>query len=283
MLDSCQVFCYRAAGLVVVGNSQAPNAMDEVTYVFIDGNYVRKALDRAMMDVFGVPGDLAPEAIVPHGAFRSYFYDCLDDLKRESETEPEFKARVEAQSETFPRTHAHKGLHFRLGTLKGGRRREQKEVDILLAVDMLTHGFNRNMTHAILVTGDLDFRPVVEALVRSGIFVNVWYEKRSAAKDLPAAADLGSELTWHALYGWNTHAFRSAHQPPSITRADSRIMGAQVALGSYEDRRVEIMKISGSFVLQVERADGVWSLQHADRQVLERFFSVKYGPIVWNP
>jgi hypothetical protein len=62
----------------------------------------------------------------------------------------------------FARTGALSGVHVRLGTVTGKRRR-QKEVDILLATDMLTHGFNGNMKTAVLLSGDLDFRPIIEA------------------------------------------------------------------------------------------------------------------------
>jgi uncharacterized LabA/DUF88 family protein len=260
--------------------------MEQITYVFIDGNYVRKALDRAMMEVFGVAGDLAPEAIGPSDAFRSYFYDCLDDLKKGSESDAEFNARVEAQAETFSRMHSRKGLHLRLGTLKGGRRREQKEVDILLAVDMLTHGLNRNMTRAVLVSGDLDFRPVVEALVRSGIFVEVWYEKRSAAKELPGAADFGIEINWHRLYSWSTEDFRAKCRPPSDSMEHAPVVLArQLACGYCEGRNAELMQQSnhGPLTLRVERPDGVHWLEHHDRQVIERYFSTTYGaPIDWK-
>jgi uncharacterized LabA/DUF88 family protein len=49
---------------------------------------------------------------------------------------------------------------------------------------MLRHGFDGNMEKAVLLAGDLDFRPIVEALVRRGVFVEVWYEKNSAAQEL---------------------------------------------------------------------------------------------------
>jgi hypothetical protein len=260
--------------------------MEQVTYVFIDGNYVRQALDRAMTEVFGVPGDLAPEAIAPADAFRVYFYDCIDEVKRDTETEAEYQTRRAAQDETISRMRSRSGLHLRPGTLSRGRRRTQKEVDVLLAVDMLTHGFNRNMTHAVLVTGDLDFRPVVEALVRSGVFVQVWYEKRSAAKDLPAAADFGSEISWGRLYNWNTEAFRTKYRPPSDSMEHATMIHAQqVACGYCERRNVELMKQSdqGPFTLRVERSDGVHWLEHHDRQVIERYFLMKYGAeIQWK-
>jgi len=256
---------------------------DRITYVFIDGNYVRKAIDVAMNEVFAVPGDLAPDEIGPSNSFRTYFYDCLDDLKRASETEAEFRSRVDAQNESFERTRP--GLHLRLGTLKGGRRRMQKEVDVLLAVDMLTHGFNRNMTHAILISGDLDFRPVVETLVRSGVFVEVWYEKRTGAKELPGAADFGTEITWETLYRWNTESFKSIHRQPAHKREHQPILHeVYVASGKCQDQNAELIKAPGRgpFILHVERPDGVHWFEHDDRQILERYIAMLYGAIQWK-
>ncbi len=238
-----------------------------------------------MNEVFAVPGELAPEEIGPSDSFRTYFYDCLDDLKKESESEAEFKSRVEAQNNSFERMHSRRGLHLRLGTLKGGRRRTQKEVDILLAVDMLTHGFNRNMTHAILISGDLDFRPVVETLVRSGVFVEVWYEKRSGAKELPGAADFGTEITWQTLYRWNTESFKGVHRQPTHRREHQPILHeVYVASGKCQDQNAELMKAPGQgpFILYVEQPDGAHWFKHDDRQILERYVAMLYGAIQWK-
>lgn len=259
--------------------------MDRITYVFIDGSYVREAVDLAMREIFDVPGDLAPEEIMPSDAFRAYFYDCVDDLKRTGEAEIEFSARLAAQEARFSRMRERPGLHLRLGTLAGSRRRRQKEVDILLATDMLTHGFNRSMTHAILVTGDLDFRPVVETLVRSGVFVYVWYEKRSAAKELHLASDFGSEISWHGLYNWNTEDFRRVHHPPTHTMAHGPVTGSHFSQsGMYKGRPVALLKSIpvDPFILRVEMSDGVHWFEHSDQQVLDRYFSMLHGPIQWT-
>jgi uncharacterized LabA/DUF88 family protein len=257
---------------------------ERITYAFIDGGYVREVLDRAMKEVFGIPGDLAPEKIAPADVTRAYFYDCIDELRKDSETEAEFQARREELNKRISRMRSRPGFHFRPGTLSRGRRQTQKEVDVLLAVDMLTHGFNRNMTHAVLVTGDLDFRPVVEALVRTGVFVNVWYEKRTAADALPLAADFGSELNWHALYDWNSQSFMEEHRKPIETSAHGPVTGALVRSGSYEGRAVQMLKplSPAPFVLRVERYYGVQWLEHEDEHVLDRYFSVINGPIEWK-
>jgi hypothetical protein len=264
--------------------AQMQAQMNKVTYTFIDGNYVRERLNKAMLGVFGVPGNLAPEEIPPSTSFRSYFYDCLDDLKREDESQEEFQARVESQRTFLSRRHKRPGLHLQLGTLKGGKKRSQKEVDVLLAVDMMTHASNKNMSHAVLISGDLDFRPVVEAVVRSGVFVDVWYERQSTDEQLPGAADLGSEISWHLLYSWNTEPFREKYRPPSHSYGhfDLKITAPSEAVGYYEERPVELIHHNQNLVLRAELPDGTHWFEHPDRSVIENFFRMRHGPIRWK-
>ena len=86
---------------------------------------------------------------------------------------------------------------------------------------------NGTMSKAVLLSGDLDFRPVVEALVRQGVFVEIWYHRDSIAEDLPGAADFGRELRFRQLYSWNTEAFQRKHRIPD----DRRIHSASVRSG----------------------------------------------------
>src|SRR5258708_6449315 len=146
------------------------------------------------------------------------------------------------------------GVHVRLGTVAGKRRR-QKEVDILLATDMFTHGFNGSMRTAVLLSGDLDFRPIVEALVRHGVFVEVWYHRSSIARELPGAADFGREIRFRELYSWNTESFQRKHRIPD----DRRIASASVR--------------SGQLVRTGSLANSEWPVElykwHGDRQQFE--------------
>jgi len=263
--------------------------MDRIKYLFIDAAYAKEAYRKAMEAVFGLLGDFSPGMIVEQvQPFRTYIYDCFDDEQGSSETDAQFKARVEAQEAYRSRTSSLSGVHLREGTLAGKmtarRQRRQKEVDILLAVDMLTHGFNRNMTHAVLLSGDLDFRPVVEALVRGGVFVEVWYEKTTAAKELYWAADLGQPLDWHTLHNWSGHAFTLAHPVPRVTTAHAPIIDAAlIRSGMFEGRKAQMWRPANEpFTLRVERSDGVLWLEHKQQEVVERYYSMIYGPIEWQ-
>ena len=260
--------------------------MDEVKYLFIDGGYARKAFRTAMESVFGDAGEVTVEHIVQQvQPFRTYYYDCLDDTQKNGEGELEFKARLNAQEAYFSTIRSLHGLHLQLGKLTGARNRRQKEVDVLLTVDMLTHGFNRNMTHAVLLSGDLDFRPVVEALVRGGVFVEVWYERTTGAKELYWAADLGQPLDWYSLYHWSDHKFRLTH--PFPTRRDGLSPSPNSAIlktGIHAGNPASLIhdRVRQSYILNAERSGSALSFEHVDQGILERFFLAEFGAIDWS-
>jgi uncharacterized LabA/DUF88 family protein len=93
---------------------------------------------------------------------------------------------------------------------KSGR---AKRVDITLATDMLSHAHRNNYDVAVLVAGDGDYVPLVEAVKREGQQVTVWFVKDGLNPELRAAADhfwdLGQLLfededdrsAFHAIYG----------------------------------------------------------------------------------
>lgn len=111
-------------------------------------------------------------------------------------------------------------FHLRLGTLSRSRKRkasdEQKEVDVLLAVDMVAASFRPTEKEIVLVTGDLDFRPAVEEVVKQGTLVTLWYHKDSIASDLLQAVDVRRELSLGVFLGVSDYDFQQAHPWPQI-------------------------------------------------------------------
>lgn len=53
--------------------------------------------------------------------------------------------------------------------------RPAKQVDISLSVDMLTHAHRKNYDVAVLVAGDEDYVPLVEAVMAEGRRVCLWF------------------------------------------------------------------------------------------------------------
>jgi hypothetical protein len=79
----------------------------------------------------------------------------------------------------------------RLGSLSGkGNRKRQKKVDVLLAVEALDHAFRKNMAQVCLITGDLDFSPLVESLVKLGTYVTVSYVASSGISSTLMSANV---------------------------------------------------------------------------------------------
>jgi uncharacterized LabA/DUF88 family protein len=190
-------------------------------YLFIDGEYFEIAYRDLMKRYFGDDGDINLPEVVRHiSADRVYYYHALEDELRPKETPLEMDARIDQDKQRFDAIQALPDFHVRLGKVSGKalKRRRQKQVDVQLAVDMLTHGFGQNMSHAILLAGDLDFLPVIETLVRLGVKTHVWYEPRSAAKPLYEGADVGHAIRARDVHQWSTDEYKGAHPLPNIVR-----------------------------------------------------------------
>lgn len=78
---------------------------------------------------------------------------------------------------------------------KKQRTRPGKAVDISLAVEMLSHAHRRNFDAAVLVAGDRDYVPLVEAVIREGQRVFVWFVTSGLSSELRQAADYFFDLT----------------------------------------------------------------------------------------
>src|SRR5437868_3941883 len=102
------------------------------TYLFIDGGYFRTVYRDLFAPLFGdnylVDYKSVKESF---GAQRAFLYDCLDDVPKAGESDADFKARVKQQEDRFDAIDKVEGVHVRLGHLSPGKKRQQKEVDVL--------------------------------------------------------------------------------------------------------------------------------------------------------
>ncbi len=261
----------------------------ERTYLFIDGEYLRQRHREAMREFFGIDGELELSPIMQQAhASRAYFYDAIDYSRRPDETEKAWETRVLPLEQFFAYVRSLSGFHVRPGSVRPGKKREQKEVDVSLAVDMMEHGFNGSMSKAVLIAGDVDFRPVVEALVRHGVFVDVWYHRNSFAQELPGAADFGHEIRLRQLHSWNTEAFQQAYRLPREYEHAGAPGGELIRTGSVAARPAELryLEISpgrNQFNLWIVVSPGdTLRIYDEDEKLLERYVATQYGPIQWQ-
>lgn len=82
---------------------------------------------------------------------------------------------------------------------KRDKTKGSKQVDIALATEMLTHAHRRNYDLAVLVGGDEDYVPLVEATTLEGARVVLWFVENGLSKKLQRAVDHYFDLS-HVLF-----------------------------------------------------------------------------------
>lgn len=148
-------------------------------FLWPPGLAARKAL------LLGLPhqgvGDLEPLAL------RAYFYTTVvgdTDLllsTRERIRRVGFEPRVFKKDEKARRT---------------------KGVDISMAVDALGHAYGDHYDVAVLLAGDSDYLPLVEAIKRLGKFVWVGFYDSEATREMQLVPDYYTDMTEWLLHQW---------------------------------------------------------------------------------
>jgi len=201
------------------------------------------------------------------GATKSFYYDCQ-----------------EGTGDFFDKIRALPGFHVRLGALRGeGGRQRQKQVDVQLATDMLTHAFHRNMEKAVLVSGDLDFKPVVDSLVSLGTHIHVCCERQSGSADLYWAADVWIEINLNTWFAWSTPAFKRTHSLPNCQLNGQKPPWNVIGTGLWNGRPVYSLQGNGyGYFVDAHLDELSLLVTHSDREVLDRYFKVVYGQPEWR-
>jgi uncharacterized LabA/DUF88 family protein len=239
------------------------------TYLFIDGGHLREGFKTWASRCYGTEvqpeisqARFALQAIgITGGLEKCFYYDCVDERKNEAESPEEFKHRVAAQEELFNSIRRVPGWHVPEGRLVGSRKQSrQKRVDVLLTVEMLSHAFNKNMGHAILIAGDDDFTPLVSELLRHGTYVTVVSDRLRGWSHLLQAADAGGHMGFRFYWSLAPRAFQDAHSSPS--RAENVLHsrpGSAVKCGVLSNGiSVEIYDSGSRFQLVTRDGSGPW-------------------------
>ena len=186
----------------------------EIKYLFIDGGCFRQLIEDTSQRYQSFSLSHIDWLKLVRGFTKIFYYDSLPPRKKK-EDEDAFLERVESQETFFNALRSIPGVHVYEGDARRRRKIiQQKKVDIMIAVDMLTHSFRRNMHQASLLTADLDFKPLVDALVQDGMQVELWYPYGKPNKELVYAADRRRPLTYLDLYLWSTDSYQNSNPAP---------------------------------------------------------------------
>lgn len=119
---------------------------------------------------------------------RTYYYYCMP-YQSNPPTEEE-KQRHSAVDRFIYSLKKIPRFEVRLGKLgRHGDEFVQKRVDVLLSVDLVRMSWGRQIDRAILITGDSDFVPAVQAAKDAGVLVQLYYALGSIHDELSQACD----------------------------------------------------------------------------------------------
>jgi len=151
--------------------------------IFIDGAYVDKLFQHHLNGIKVSYGKLAQHISAGCDLLRTYYYNCPpyqsnpptpDERQRFSSNE-----KFMAALSRLPRFQVRLGkLEYRGKKQDGSPIFAQKRVDILLGVDMVELAATRQISRAVLVAGDSDFLPAIEAVKRQGVLAVLWHGTR---------------------------------------------------------------------------------------------------------
>jgi uncharacterized LabA/DUF88 family protein len=134
-------------------------------YLFVDGAYLRNLLEQLADRYFEGRSLPINYRSLFSGYEKVFYFDCKPP-RRKNESDEAFRTRRENADETFRILRRLPGCHVFLGETK---ERRQKGVDVELAVQALMHVFRHNTRQLTILSGDLDFKPLINALVLEGL------------------------------------------------------------------------------------------------------------------
>jgi len=253
-------------------------------YAYVDGAFLRDRSTVAIERLFDTKPELDFDRIRRRLAVeRLFYYDCVQDQPRAGESQAQFDLRTEAQRKLIADVSSAAFCHVRLGTLKQGRNRiTQKEVDVKISVDMLTHAANNNIDKAVLVTGDLDFRPVIESLVQLGVIVELVYDPLVTAQELITAADVRHIIKSEDWWTYSSEAFLKGRHLPLRTGQAAPATAKVLRRGHVGSSPARLLQVDAHYIVEISdyagKAGNYVCIQSADLTfLLEKYIPFEEG------
>ena len=244
-------------------------------YLFIDGGCLRNAIAEIGQRYAAGKTLKLDYGGLTSGFQKIFYYDALPS-KHASETDSAYRERLSKAVQfhdnlaALDRFHVYEGDTRRSPSL---RKQEQKKVDVMIAVDMLMHSFRRNMDRATLLTGDLDFKPLIDALVSNGTYVTLWYPPKSTSKELIASADERRQLDVQSIYHSIKVESRSFLVPHANAQPNRGAIGNLLCQWPLDGEEFSLWRTERDFVLEGPNPNPGYRAYytHADPEVLRLY------------
>jgi uncharacterized LabA/DUF88 family protein len=167
-----------------------PGPNSQTSYLFIDGASFQGALTDISERFFDGEILQVNWKALRGSHLKVFYYDALP-VQQMNEDLSVYSERIAPKQTELAAIERQAGYHVKTGDVQRRRTRgnEQKMVDVQLAVDALQAASRGLYSQCAFITGDLDFRPLVAALVDMGIDVTLHYPPGHTSNELLVAAD----------------------------------------------------------------------------------------------
>lgn len=248
-------------------------------YAYLDAGYFRERFRKRLGPLFReLPACDFSNVRQQLGVDRVFYYDCLDDTDADSDT----VTVANAQREDYERVLKTDGYLPKLGTLSGvdPKKLRQKEVDVQLAVDMLTHAYDGLISEASVITGDLDFRPAMNVLVSRGVHVRLVYDASAVNKNLFAASDIRKEIDLQFLFRCLDSETQRRNPFPEKATWGLRPTGRVIRRGDANGRKVSLICDGNTFAAIFDDNTGY---RHANMdELVDRYLPQLLPTLKWD-
>jgi uncharacterized LabA/DUF88 family protein len=173
-------------------------------YAFIDGAFFRGLLIEFGKEIdFDIFGEMSLSHVARFGK-RVFWYDAIP-AKKKSQTSSDYEKEVENKISELDRIDSQSGVFVKTGVSRfriRDKKREQKGVDILLAVDALQTAFRGSVDELAIYTSDLDFFPLFEALQATPCRGRLFFSESRTSTELIRSADQAEPITLGLALSW---------------------------------------------------------------------------------
>ncbi|MEX5284944.1 NYN domain-containing protein [Selenomonas sputigena] len=165
------------------------------TACFIDAGYLQNLLGNLGKPKINYQ-KLVKAMCGPNGLLRTYYYDCkayMSAVPTEEEKERQMKQQsFHEYLQRLPQFECKFGRLEKRHDELGHVFFEQKRVDVMLAIDLVTLSTKRLIRHALLMTGDSDMLPAVQIAKNEGVVVELFHGGHSTHRELVQAVDVAT-------------------------------------------------------------------------------------------
>lgn len=171
--------------------------MKNDTACFIDAGYLQNLLvtfNKPNIDYLKLIQTMCGQKSL----LRAYYYDCKSYMSpvptKDEKDRQKKQLSFHEYLQRLPQFECKFGRLEKRHDGSGNPFFEQKRVDVMLAIDLVTLSTKRLIQHALLMTGDSDMLPAVQIAKNEGVVVELFHVGQSTHRELIQTVDISNVI-----------------------------------------------------------------------------------------